>query len=42
MNNPLYFMFCVLLGAFTVAGWTLGYAIVQPHFPVSWAALTGL
>lgn len=33
MNNPLYFMFCVLLGALTVAGWTLGY--VMAHGEVS-------
>lgn len=33
MNNPLYFMFCVLLVALTVAGWTLGY--VMAHSGVS-------
>ena len=33
MNNPFYFIFCVLLSAIAFAGWILGY--VMAHNEVS-------
>ena len=31
MNNPLYFIFCVLLSAITFAGWALGYVMASTY-----------